>query len=453
MNRRNLLKLSAAAVVLPALPARAQDQATDIREAYIYTYPMVKNYLTLYQYAVETGGDQYKGPMNEMANVARVYTPEDTAVITPNSDTPYSFVVLDLRAEPVVISLPPIEADRYYSLQLVDLYTNNVDYPGTRIDGNDGGAFLITGPGWQGEVPPGIRRVIEMPTWLNLGLIRTQLFSAEDLERVKEIQAGYKSQPLSDWAGSASPPPAPSVDWMPISDALMESDFWSLAAFLLPFAPAWPGDEPQREILARLGLTEGQAWPPADLPAETHAAMQAGILTGFQEVSTASSTLTDSSALFGTPAQMQGKYLIRAAAAKGGIYGNTVEEALYIIQPLDADGAPLDGSKGQYSLTFPKGGLPPVDAFWSLTMYDRKSQLLVENPLDRYLINSAMLDDLKADADGNITLWLQNENPGAEHEANWLPAPAAPFYTVLRLYLPATAALDGSWVSEPIRKI
>lgn len=187
MNRRNLLKLSAAAVVLPALTAQAQDQAADIREAYIYTYPMVKNYLTLYQYAVETGGDQYKGPTNVMANVARVYTPEDTAVITPNSDTPYSFVAQDLRADPAGITLPPIEADRYYSLQLVDLYTNNVDYPGTRIDGNDGGAFLITGPGWQGEVPPGIRRVIEMPTWLNLGLIRTQLFSAEDLERVKEI--------------------------------------------------------------------------------------------------------------------------------------------------------------------------------------------------------------------------------------------------------------------------
>lgn len=452
MNRRGLLQLSAAALVMQALPAAAQDQAADIRAAYVYAYPMVKNYLTLYQYAVEKDGAQYKGPMNTMANVARVYTPEDTAVITPNSDTPYSFVVLDLRAEPAVISLPKIEADRYYSLQLVDLYTNNVDYIGTRIDGNEGGHFLITGPGWRGEVPAGIRRVIEMPTWLNLGVLRTQLFSPNDLEQVKTVQSAYQSQPLSVWAGTTSPPPAPAVDWRPISDALMETDFWSLAAFLLPFAPAWPGDEPQRANLSRLGVREGEAWPPTDLSTDTVTAMKQGIASGYQAVSEASAAVADSSKYFGTPTQMQGQYLARAAAAKGGIYGNTVEEALYIIQPQDANGQPLNGQTGRYSLHFAKDQLPPVDAFWSLTMYDRKNQLLVDNPLDRYLINSAMLKDLKPNPDGSITLWLQKDSPGAAQEANWLPAPDGPFYTVLRLYLPAKAALNGSWKSEPIRK-
>ncbi len=452
MNRRTLLKLSVAAAVLPAFPVLAQDLSASIRDAYIYTYPMVKNYLTMYQYAVEKDGSQYKGPFNEIVSIARVYTPEDTAIITPNSDTPYSFIVFDLRAEPIVVTMPAIEDNRYYSLQLVDLYTNNVDYPGTRMDGNEGGDFLITGPAWKGEVPNGIKRVIELPTWLGLGVVRTQLFSPDDLEKVKEIQAGYKSQPLSTWAGTAAPAAAAAVEWPPISDALMETDFWALAAFLLPFAPLWPGDEPQRENLAKLGIKDGAAWPPADLPADTITAMRAGITTSYKEIRDAAGTLTDSSKLFGTPGQMQGQYMTRAAAAQGGIYGNTAEEALYVIQVLDGGNVPMDGSAGEYRLTFPEDGLPPVDAFWSLTMYDRDSQLLVANPINRYLINSGMLDSLKRDDQGNITLYLQKDSPGADLEANWLPAPDAPFYTVMRLYLPKPEALDGSWKSPPIVK-
>lgn len=452
MNRRTLLKLSVAATVLPALPVLAQDLSASIRDAYIYTYPMVKNYLTMYQYAVEKDGSQYKGPFNEIVSIARVYTPEDTAIITPNSDTPYSFIVFDLRAEPIVVTMPAIENDRYYSLQLVDLYTNNVDYLGTRVDGNEGGDFLITGPGWKGNVPEGIKRVIEMPTWLGLGVVRTQLFSPDDLEKVKEIQADYTSQPLSAWEGTAAPAAAPAVEWPPISDALMETDFWNLAAFLLPFAPPWPGDESQRENLTRLGIRDGAAWPPADLPADTIAAMEASIATSYKEIRDAAGTLTDSSKLFGTPRQMQGQYMTRAAAAQGGIYGNSAEEALYVIQVLDGDKVPMDGNAGAYRLTFSAEGLPPVDAFWSLTMYDRDSQLLVANPINRYLINSAMLESLKRDDQGNITLYLQKESPGADLETNWLPAPDAPFYTVMRLYLPKPEALDGRWKSPAIVK-
>lgn len=452
MNRRTLLTLSAAALVLPALPLAAQQAAPEglgatIRDAYIYTYPMVKNYLTMYQYAVETDGSQYKGPFNDIVSVARVYTPEDTAIITPNSDTPYSFVVFDLRAEPVVVTMPPIEENRYYSLQLVDLYTNNVDYPGTRVDGNGGGNFLITGPGWKGEVPEGIKRVIEMPTWLGLGLVRTQLFSTEDLEKVKEIQAQYKSQTLSAFAGTEAPAAASAVEWMPVSDDLMVSDYWQLANFLLPFAPAWPGDETQREGLAKLGITGDAGWPSADLAADTVTAMDEGAKTTFKEIWDAAGAMTDSSKLFGTPEQMKGQYLVRAAAAQGGIYGNTAAEALYVIQALDDQKQPLDGSKGNYQLTFAADALPPVDAFWSITMYDRNSQLLVANPINRYLINSAMVDGLKRDEAGNITLYIQKDSPGADLEANWLPAPDTVFYTVMRLYLPKAEALDGKWIA------
>lgn len=457
MNRRTLLTFSAAAMVLPALPLAAQEAdptglAATIRDAYIYTYPMVKNYLTMYQYAVEKDGNQYKGPFNELVSVARVYTPEDTAIITPNSDTPYSFVVFDLRAEPVVVTLPAIEENRYYSTQLVDLYTNNVDYLGTRVDGNGGGDFLITGPGWKGEVPAGIKRVVEMPTWLNLGLVRTQLFSPEDLDNVKEIQSKYKSQPLSAWAGTEAPAAAPAVEWMPVSDDLMLSNYWQLAAFLLPFAPAWPGDEAQREGLAKLGINGKAPWPPQDFSSEAITAMNEAVAPVYDEIRAAAGSMTDSSKLFGTPEQMQGHYMVRAGAAQGGIYGNSVNEALYVIQALDGSQQPLDGSKGNYRLTFAADQLPPVGAFWSITMYDRDSQLLVENPIKRYLVNSGMLDSLKRDEAGKITLYIQKESPGADLEANWLPAPDAEFYTVMRLYLPKPEALDGSWSAPSAEK-
>ncbi|WP_454857830.1 DUF1254 domain-containing protein [Rhizobium binxianense] len=331
MKRRTFLQGTAALMVLPSLPAFAQDDIRAVaREAYVYTYPMVKNYLTMYQYALEPGGSQYKGPLNTLVSIARVYTPEDTAIITPNSDTPYSFIVFDLRAEPVVVTMPPIEKNRYYSLQLIDLYTNNVDYPGTRVDGNEGGDFLITGPGWKGDVPKGIKRVIEMPTTLAIGIVRTQLFSPDDLEKVKEIQAGYKAALLSAYAGTPAPAVPPSVDWVPISDDRMVSDYWSLAAFLLQFAPS-PGDEAQRENLAKLGIRERATWPGTDLSPDTVALMKEVVVATEKEIRDEAARLTDSSKIFGTPEFMKGRFMVRAAAAQGGIYGNSVQEALYVI--------------------------------------------------------------------------------------------------------------------------
>lgn len=454
MKRRNFLKGTAALAVLPSLPAFAQDDIRVVaREAYIYTYPMVKNYLTMYQYALEPSGSQYKGPLNALVSIARVYTPEDTAIITPNSDTPYSFIVFDLRAEPVVVTMPPIEKNRYHSLQLIDLYTNNVDYPGTRVDGNGGGDFLITGPGWKGDVPNGIKRVIEMPTTLAIGIVRTQLFSPDDLERVKEIQAGYKAALLSAYAGTPASAAPASVDWRPISDELMVTDYWSLAAFLLQFAPPYPGDEAQRENLAKLGLREGVTWPETDLSPDTVQLMKEVAVTTEREIRDEAARLTDSSKIFGTPEFMKGRYMVRAAAAQGGIYGNSVQEALYVIYAFDAQKTPLDGRKGRYTLTFAPQTLPPVDAFWSLTMYDRPQQFLVDNPIDRYLINSPMLAGLKKNDKGEIVLYLQHESPGSELESNWLPAPGEIFYAVMRLYLPRAEALDGRWAPPPIEAL
>ncbi|PQZ47197.1 hypothetical protein CQ052_19265 [Ochrobactrum sp. MYb15] len=454
MKRRSFLAGTVALMALPSLPALAADEMRAVaREAYIYTYPLVKNYLTMYQYALEPRGSQYKGPLNALISIARVYTPADTAIITPNSDTPYSFIVFDLRAEPVVVTMPQIEKNRYYSLQLIDLYTNNVDYPGTRLDGNDGGDFLITGPGWKGDVPKGIKRVIEMPTALAIGIVRTQLFSSDDLDKVKEIQASYKAQLLSAYAGTPAPAAPLTVDWMPISDELMVTNYWQLAAFLLQFAPPYPGDEAQRENLAKLGIRERATWPGTDASPDTVALMKEVVVATEKEIRDEAGRLTDSSKIFGTPEFMKGQYMTRAAAAQGGIYGNSVQEALYVIYAFDAQKALLDGKTGKYTLTFTQEALPPVDAFWSLTMYDRPKQLLVANPIDRYLINSAMLADLKKNDKGEIVLYLQHESPGVELESNWLPAPAEIFYVVMRLYLPKTEALEARWSPPPIEAL
>ncbi len=182
-----------------------QDGRPIARDAYIYGFPMVDNYRILHSYFVDRDGPEYKGGWNQVHNTARVYTPDDKAIQTPNSDTPYSTVGADLRTEPLVFSVPKIEAGRYYSLQFIDLYTFNFAYVGSRATGNDEGHFLLTGPRWEGETPPGIRQVIRCETELALVLYRTQLFSSDDIENVRKVQAGYQVRPLSAFLGRPAP--------------------------------------------------------------------------------------------------------------------------------------------------------------------------------------------------------------------------------------------------------
>lgn len=451
MKRRSFLQATAAIAAALPFSLRAQEDLSDlIQEAYIYLYPMVKNYLTLYQYAVDVGGSQYKGPFNFLTSIARVYTPEDTAIITPNSDTPYSFVVMDLRAEPIVLTLPKIEDDRYYSAQIIDLYTHDVDYLGTRKDGNGGGDFMITGPGWKGKVPAGVKRVVELPTWLGLVIFRTQLFNPGDIEQVKRIQADYKSKTLSGYTGTSAPRLVSKVAWPEIDDEKIVSQFWPIANFLLQFAPPLAWEASLRESFGKLGLKPGSSWPEQNLaPAK---AMRDMVPAQYDIIYNAVRDVKDSSTLFGNPEEMKGRYMDRAMAALGGIYGNPVKEAYYVMYPRDAAGALVDAGKHNYIMRLNTKALPPVNAFWSLTMYSVPQQLLVANPINRYLINSTMLGDLKVNEVGEIVLYVQHENPGAERESNWLPAPKGPFYALLRLYMPKPEASSGAW-KAPILEV
>ncbi|MFG6082747.1 DUF1254 domain-containing protein [Paracoccus litorisediminis] len=457
MNRRELLQSAALIAVLPMLghaqTAPAGDVATTAHDAYIHLFPMVENYLSIYQWMLDPSGSQYKGPPNAVHNEARVYTPADTGVVTPNSDTPYSYLMMDLRAEPLVLTLPQIEPGRYYSAQLIDLYTDNVDYLGTRVDGNDGGDFLIAGPDWKGDPPKGVKRVIRMPTHLALAFFRTQLMGSDDMPRVQEIQKGYLAEPLSSFTGAAAPPAAPAIDWPRISRETAQPDFWKYANFLLQFAPPLPWEGDLRARFATIGIAPGAPWPPEGMTPETLAAITTAADAAKAELEDRAHKLTSSAGMFGTPEEMRGKDVERAVAALAGLYGNSTAEALYPNFPLDAQGNPLDGSKSNYRLTFTKDAMPPVDAFWSVTMYDGKTRFLVDNPLNRYLINSPMLPGLKTAKDGSLTLYLQHESPGPDLETNWLPAPDGPMNVVMRLYLPKPAAIDGSWKQPPLEPV
>ena len=426
-------------------------------EAFIYGLPLVMNYAVMNEFAVDKNSGQYKGPFNTIVSEARVFTYKDTAVVTPNSDTPYSLLWLDLRAEPFVISVPAVARPRYYAVQLIDGNTYNYGYIGSRATGVEAGDFLVVGPGWKGETPPGIKKVFQSTTPFALTIFRTQLFNAADMPNVVKVQAGYKAQPLSAFLKQAAPPAAPVPDFLPASTAGIKDNFFAYLNAALQWVPVGEEDKAVRERLARIGIGPGRSFDFKDLSAEHKAAMLLAMKEGSDKVKAyLDGGMKDIDgwklgSLFGDRAFFNGDWLKRAAAADGGIFGNDAVEAMYPLTRSDAQGQALDGSKHDYTLTFPAGQLPPVNAFWSVTMYDGKTQLLIENPIGRYLINSPMLPGMKKNADGSLTLHIQKASPGKGLEANWLPAPDGPIYLVMRLYWPKDTPPsilppgEGSW--------
>jgi hypothetical protein len=437
----------------PSAAAVTPEQARAIaKDAYIYGFPIVDNYRVMYSYFVDKDNPEYKGGWNEVHNSARLYTPEDKAIQTPNSDTPYSTVGADLRTEPLVLTVPPIEQNRYYSLQFVDLYTYNMAYVGSRTTGNGGGKYLLAGPNWKGEKPEGVDEVIRSDTDLALVLYRTQLLGPSDIEQVKRIQAGYQATPLSVYLNQPAPPPAPPIDFVPPLTPEQERtspQFFEILNFALKFAPALPDEQDLRARFATIGIGPEGEFESDKLAPEMRTAIEGGMADAWQEFDTFKKEKVDtgevgSAQFFGTAADLKGNYLYRMAGAVLGIYGNTAAEALYPGLTHDSTGAPLTGANN-YTVKFPSGQLPPVNAFWSLTMYELPQSLLVQNPIQRYLINSPMLPSLVPDPDGGYTIYVQNASPGIEREANWLPAPKGPFQMVLRLYWPKPDALNGTW--------
>jgi hypothetical protein len=411
---------------------------------------------------VDTSGPQFKAPFNQIKNEARVFTYEDTAIITPNSDTPYSILWLDLRAEPMVLSVPAVEKKRYYSVMLCDGNTYNFGYIGSRATASEPGDYLVVGPDWKGETPAGIKKVFSTTTPFVLAAYRTQLFNPGDMPNVVQVQAGYKVQPLSAFLKQTSQPAAPTINFLPATTAGIKEHFFEYLDAALQFIPPDPESKDVRAKLASIGVGPGKTFDFKNLSAEHKAAVLLGMKEGDDKVD---KRLADGmkivngwkiGSLFGDRDSYKGDWLLRAAAAKGGIYGNDAAEAAYPYTRTDA-AETLDGSKHNYTLTFAAGQLPPVSAFWSVTMYDGKSQFLIKNPINRYLINSPMLPGMKKNADGSLTLYIQKDSPGKAKEANWLPAPNDAIYLVMRLYWPKTEppailpAGEGTWQPPAIQ--
>jgi hypothetical protein len=422
-------------------PGIAETKAI-VEEAYIYGLPIVMNYAVMYQYVIDRNSPEFKAPFNQIKNEARVFTPKDTAIVTPNSDTPYSFLWMDLRAEPVVISVPAVDKSRYYAVQLEDGNTFNFGYIGSRATGSEAGDYLVAGPDWKGATPPGIKKVFNSTTQFPLAGFRTQLFNPADMPNVVKIQSGYKVQPLSSYLKQPAPPAAPAIVFPKINKEMVKTNFFDYLDFILQFAPPGPEEKEIRAKMARIGIGAGKTFDFKDLSAEHKAEVAVGMKEGETKIDqylAAGQKVVNGwkiGAWFGDRSFFNGNWLLRAAGAKAGIYGNDAVEATYPMTKALANGEELDGSKHDYTLTFAKDQYPPVNAFWSVTMYDGKTQLLVDNPLNRYLINSPMLPNMTKNADGSLTLYIQKNSPGKDKESNWLPAPNGPIFLVMRLYSP-----------------
>jgi len=451
--------------LVPFAVARAQasvnpDEARAIaKEAFIYGYPMVDSYRIAFAYFVDTQNPEYKAHWNQLRNFSRVFTPDDKAVQTPNSDTPYSFLGMDLRAEPIVLTVPAIEKERYFSIQLIDAYTFNFAYIGSRTTGNDGGSFLVAGPRWQGETPKGVKKVIRAETELVLAPYRTQLFNAADIDNVKKVQAGYKVQTLSEFLGQAASKTVPPIRFIkPLTPEAQKTslEFFNIMNFVLQFCPTHPSEKDLMARFARIGVGVGKTFDAGKLSPELKAAIEAGMADAWQAFAEVKHQMDEgkvtSGDTFGTREHLKNNYLYRMLAAVVGIYGNSKEEAMYPMYTVDSGGMKLNGAN-RYTVRLAPGELPPVNAFWSLTMYELPSSLLSANPLNRYLLNSPMLPQFKRDADGGITLYIQNESPGKENEANWLPTPSGPFFMAMRLYWPKAEAMDGKWKKPELQKV
>ena len=433
--------MAQAAITAPT-PAEARAIA---EEAWLYAYAPLQGYQTFWNQTQNKAFPGYVGGFNRFRHYSRSATPDDKDIVTPNNDTPYSWAWLDLRAEPIVLKLPEVKAPRYYVNQWFDLYTHNFAYTGVRATGRGAGTYLFAGPNWQGTVPKGITKVFRAETDFVGTLTRTQLNGPDDIPALQALQANYQLIPLSRFTGSPPPKPAPPVNW-PAWDATKAEGigFIGYLNALLPFMPTVPSERAMMARFARIGIGPGRPFDPARLDPAIRTAISEGVATAATNLRTKALAQRSSKGFFGTREELGSDYLTyRAMGAMLGIYGNSSAEALYASQQTGPDGKVLDGRR-RWVLRFPAGQLPPVSEFWSITMYTLPERLLVPNPLQRYSIGNRT-PGLRLGADGSLEIYLQSENPGPDKVANWLPAPAGPFFFVARLYGPSAAALSGRW--------
>ena len=445
------------------MPAQAETPVGDERptpeearaiakEAYIFNYPLVMMYRTMYLQAIDTTSESYSGGFGSWLHLG-TSSPKDTDIVSPNNDSPYSYAWVDLRAEPWVVTLPKIEKNRFYTSQWDDLWGFVLDNPGSVEDGNDGVSVLLASPTWKGELPKGVKRVIQGDSSFLGTLTRTQLIDPKDLPNVKKIQSEYKLQALSAYLGKPAPEPAPPIEWMPWKDGVETTDgFWAYVNFLLPLTTPNPQDKAVQDRMAKIGLVPGKAWDSSALGKDVSAALAEGMKDALAELKKGSTRITDPSLFYRSRKDLKKDYFDRALGVMVGIFGNVKKVSVYFAVPKDDQGELFDGSKGDYAITFTADHIPPAKNFWSWTMYKLPQRWLVDNSIKRYAIGSAT-PGLKKAKDGSITVYFQAKSPGKGKESNWLPAPEGPFWLVLRTYGPGKSILNKTWKMPPVKRL
>lgn len=420
------------------------------KSAFIWGYPIVDNYSVLYAQALDPKSPAFRAPLNQISHAKNVATPEDKSIVAPNVDTPYSYAWLDLKNEPIVLTLPKVTGGRYVAVQLIDAYTYIIDYikPNTSSKEN----YLLVGPSWNGIKPKGINRVIKADTNIVLALYRTELLSTADYESVHTLQKQYQVQTLSIFESKTTPGKIslpPLVKPVDIRKDPTNLEFFTVLNWMLSSMPTLPDEKNLRDQFAKIGIRPGEKFDP--ISQDQRAAIISGMQAGLNEMMARAGKVKSSAELFGTREFLGNDYLVRAVAAMIGIYGNAAQEFLGVGYPADSKGRPFNG-KNNYQITFTKDQMPPVDGFWSITAYGA-NRFLYANTLDRYKLSSHMLPQFVRNHNGSTTFYIQHTSPGRDKESNWLPVPDGPFILTFRTYLPKMAIRDGQWKAPPVNLV
>ena len=453
-----------------AQPAVTEQEAHAIGvDAYLYFYSLVSMDVTRRQFTnIEPGKEFGKGPANMFVNVPEYPPANFKGVVRSNFDTLYSSAWLDMTKEPVVVSVPDTNG-RYYLLPMLDMWTDVFASPGWRTTGTQAGTFLVTPPGWRPDLrdrfieefklPKDTRR-IEAPTPYAWIIGRTKTDGPPDYDAVHKIQAGYKIALLSEFGTSSAPSEVkidPSVDMKTPPkvqvDAMTPGVYFAYAAELLKVIPPHITDQPIIEQMKKIGIEVGKSFDIGKLDPRIQRGLEtvredaqklmAWKLPTLARVVNGWSLNTDTMGVYGN------YYLKRAIIAQAGLGANLPEDAIYPINLGDETGKPLDGANS-YTLHFDKNDMPPANAFWSVTLYDPEG-FQVANTINRFAVSSWM--PFKYNGDGSLDLYFQNESPGADKEANWLPAPKGPFNLTMRIYAPKSEALTGKWNPAPVTRL
>ncbi len=428
-------------------------------DAYIYGYPLVTMEVTRRVITNVPSVQRTRGPMGQFIKLRQYPDASFRDVTAPNADTLYTTTWIDVGKEPWVLSIPDMK-DRYFLVPMLDGWTNVFQVPGKRTTGTGAQTYAITGPGWKGSLPPGVKEY-KSPTsmvWI-LGRIYCT-GTPEDYAAVHALQDQFTLVPLSSYGKPFTPPAGtvdPSIDMKTaVREQVNRMDpvsYFTLLAQLMEANPPAAADAPELAKLAKIGLVAGKDFDASKLDADfVKRIPQVAFDRIMLQFKVGKSIKNINGWMFDSEAGVYGMdYLNRAFITAIGLGANRVQDAVYPTSLKDAEGKAYDGAN-KYVVHFPKGQLPPVRGFWSITMYDA-NYFFVANPINRYSISARQ--NLKANPDGSIDLYIQNQSPGADKESNWLPAPEDKFILMLRMYWPSEKSpsiINGSWKPPAVKK-